>query len=103
MTTPLDESPGEALLRKSLPDPNTKRWVVRRKAAVVAVVRRGELTIGEACQIYQLSDDEFLSWDCAFEFYGLPGLRTTRIQHYRGRSRARRRGRVPLRLAETAD
>src|SRR5260370_32165528 len=34
-----------ALLMQDLPPPNTKRWVVRRKAAVVAAVRSGGLTI----------------------------------------------------------
>jgi hypothetical protein len=66
-----------------LPPPNTKRWVVRRKAAVVAAVRAGVITLEEACRRYELSEDEFLAWQRAFEVYGLPGLRTTRIQSYR--------------------
>jgi transposase-like protein len=81
-----------------LPDPKTKRWVVRRKAAVVAAVRAGEITIEEACRVYQLSEEEFRSWDRAFELHGLAGLRTTRIQRYR-RSRPKD---APLRLNETA-
>ena len=70
-------------LTRGLPHPNTKRWVVRRKAAVVVAVRIGSITVEEACRIYQLSEEEFLSWKRAFEIYGLPGLRTTRIQRYR--------------------
>jgi hypothetical protein len=57
--------------------------VVRRKAAVVAAVRSGEITLDEACRYYQLSEEEFLSWERAFEMHGLAGLRTTRIQQYR--------------------
>jgi transposase-like protein len=81
-----------------LPHPNTKRWVVRRKAAVVAAVRSGGITIEEACRVYHLSDEEFRSWDRAFELHGLAGLRATRIQRYR-RSRPED---APLRLTETA-
>jgi len=66
-----------------LPHPDTKRWVVRRKAAVVAAVRSGGITIEEACRAYQLSEEELLSWIRAFETHGLAGLRVTRLQHYR--------------------
>ena len=31
-----------------LPPPNTRRWVVRRKAAVVAAVQSGKITLEEA-------------------------------------------------------
>ncbi len=81
---------------ESLPPPDTKRWVVRRKAAVVAAVRSGGITIEEACRVYQLSKEELLSWERAFESHGLAGLRTTRLQQYR-RSR---RARIPLGLAD---
>jgi transposase-like protein len=57
--------------------------VIRRKAAVVAAVRAGEITVEEACRRYQLSEDEFFAWRRAFETYGLPGLRATRLQGYR--------------------
>jgi hypothetical protein len=67
----------------ALPPPNTQRWVLRRKAAVVAAVRAGVITLEEACRRYQLSEEEFLGWQRAFEAHGLPGLRTTRIQSYR--------------------
>ncbi|MBV8903991.1 MAG: DUF1153 domain-containing protein [Acidobacteriia bacterium] len=70
-----------------LPPPNTQRWVVRRKAAVVAAVRSGAITIEEACQRYGLSEEEFLSWQRAFDAHGIPGLRATRLQSYR-RARA---------------
>jgi transposase-like protein len=72
-----------------LPPPNTRRWVVRRKAAVVAAVRAGGITMEEALRRYQLTEEEFLSWQRAFESHGLPGLRATRIQQYREPSRPR--------------
>jgi hypothetical protein len=68
-----------------LPPANNKRWVVRRKAAVVTAVRRGKITLEEALRRYQLSDEEFHSWRRAFETYGLPGLRASRVQDYRER------------------
>jgi hypothetical protein len=66
-----------------LPSPDTKRWVIRRKAEVVAAVRGGLLSIDEACRRYTLSVEEFLSWQRAIEQYGLAGLRATKIQDYR--------------------
>ena len=66
-----------------LPPANTRRWVVRRKAAVVAAVQSGKITLEEACQRYQLTEDEFRSWQRAYEAHGLPGLRATRLQQYR--------------------
>ena len=83
---------------ESLPPPNTKRWVVRRKAAVVAAVRSGGITIEEACRVYQLSEEELRSWERAFETHGLAGLRATRVQQYR----RPRRARAPHRVAEPA-
>jgi hypothetical protein len=75
---------GNPLTLDDLPPPNTTRWVIRRKAEVVAAVRGGLLTIEDACRRYNLSAEEFDAWRQAIERHGLPGLRTTRIQHYRG-------------------
>jgi hypothetical protein len=72
-----------------LPPPNIKRWVVRRKAAVVTAVRSGRITMEEALRRYQLTEEEFLSWQRAFETHGLAGLRATRVQQYRGPHRPR--------------
>jgi hypothetical protein len=66
-----------------LPPPGTRRWVIRRKAEVVAGVRAGLISIEEACKRYSLSVEEFLSWQRAIDRHGLRGLRTTRIQDYR--------------------
>jgi len=66
-----------------LPPPNTKRWVIRRKAEVVAGVRSGIISLEEACRRYKLSMEEFLSWQRLIESHGLAGLRATRVQEYR--------------------
>ena len=67
-----------------LPAMGTKRWVARRKAAVLAAVRRGQITREEVCRRYELSEEEFSSWQQLFEAYGVKGLRATRVQQYRG-------------------
>ena len=71
------------MTENDLPPPDTKRWVMRRKAEVVAGVRSGLISLEEACRRYTLSVEEFLSWQASIEEYGLAGLRTTRIQQYR--------------------
>jgi len=68
-----------------LPAPNTRRWVMRRKAQVVAAVRNGVLSLNEACERYQLSEEEFKSWTNLLDQHGMHGLRATRIQEYRSR------------------
>jgi transposase-like protein len=67
-----------------LPPPNTRRWVARRKAAVVSAVSSSVITIEEACQRYQMSEEEFFAWRCAFKNYGILGLRAGCIQRQRG-------------------
>ena len=68
-----------------LAPPNTARWVICRKAAVVAAVRSGRITMEETLRCYQLTEEEFLSWQQrAFETHGLAGLRATRVQQYGG-------------------
>jgi len=75
---------GRPLTLSDLPSANTHRWVIRRKAEVVAAVQGGLLSLEEACKRYSLSVEEFLSWQQAINENGLPGLRTTRTQQYRG-------------------
>lgn len=70
---------------EELPPPDTKRWVTRRKAEVVAGVRAGLLTLEQACTRYNLSAEEYLSWERLIDRHGVRGLRTTRIQQYRRR------------------
>ena len=74
---------GEPMTRRDLPAPGTKRWVIRRKAEVVAGVRGGLISLKEACQRYNLSKDEFASWKQLFENYGLSGLRATSVKKFR--------------------
>ena len=74
---------GEPLTLDDLPSPKTKRWVVRRKAEVVAAVNGGLLTIDEVLERYGLTLEEFAGWQRAVDRSGMQGLRVTRIQHYR--------------------
>jgi len=74
---------GSPLTIADLPPANTRRWVIRRKAEVVAAVRGGLLSLSDACERYRLTIDEFLSWQRSIEKHGLPGLRATRVQDYR--------------------
>src|SRR6266702_8641325 len=70
-----------------LPPANTKRWVIRRKAEVVAAVRSGVISLEDACNRYKLSMEEFLSWQRLIDSHGLAGLRVTRLQDYRSTDR----------------
>ena len=74
---------------EELPPPDTKRWVIRRKAVVVAAVRSGLLSLEEACARYKLSIEEFLSWQRLIDSHGLAGLRVTRLQDYRASTKSR--------------
>ena len=74
---------GAPLTLSDLPPATTLRWVIRRKAEVVAAVRGGLLSLDEACDRYQLTNEEFLAWQQSIDRHGLAGLRTTRIQQYR--------------------
>ena len=89
------ELPNRTSPMEGLPPPSTKRWVVRRKAAVVAAVLSGGITLEEACRWYQLTEEEFRSWERAFEIHGLAGLRITRTQQYRGLRPGRSRSSSP--------
>ena len=74
---------GQRLTRADLPPANTRRWVIRRKAEVVAAVRGELLTLDEACDHYNLSHEEFECWRRTIDRHGIQGLRTTRIKKYR--------------------
>lgn len=75
---------GNPLSIAELPPKGTKRWVIRRKAEVVAAVRGGLISLEEACERYNLSLDEYLSWQNAVDKHGVPGLRVSKQQYYRG-------------------
>jgi len=74
---------GKPLTVKSLPSPDTKRWVISRKAEVVSAVRNGLIDLDDACERYRLSTEEFLNWEQLMVAHGLRGLRVTRTQAYR--------------------
>ena len=76
-------SAGRRFSERDLPPPDTKRWVIRRKAQVVAGVHSGLISLDEACKRYTLSLEEFISWQRLIERYGVSGLRATRLQDYR--------------------
>ena len=74
---------GSTMSRADLPPENTRRWVARRKAAVVKGVLAGLITMDEALQTYGLSADEFDEWLHAVENHGEAALKATAIQRYR--------------------
>lgn len=74
---------GYPLSVANLPPVTTNRWVIRRKAEVVAAVNGGLLSLEEACERYKLTIEEFISWQSLIDTYGLRGLRTTCVKQYR--------------------
>src|SRR5215210_8032750 len=78
---------GSVLTLADLPPLDAQRWVASRKAIVVAAVRGGLLSMSDACARYRLTTEEFLNWQTQVDRDGLQGLRTTRIQEYRGLDR----------------
>jgi hypothetical protein len=74
---------GQRLTLADLPPADTRRWVIRRKAEVVAAVGGGLLTVEEACEHYNVSLEEFDGWRKAITRHGIQGLRTTQIKKYR--------------------
>ncbi len=76
-----DSTPQDDL--SDLPSADTRRWDSKRKAQVVDAVRSGRLTLDQACAIYAMSVDEFLSWQSLFDRYGAKGLMATRLKEFR--------------------
>jgi hypothetical protein len=68
---------------EKLPPPDTQRWVMRRKAQVVNGVRKGLLTMEEACARYRISEEEFKNWVRLLDSHGVRALRVTRLKEYR--------------------
>jgi hypothetical protein len=66
-----------------LPPVDTKRWVARRKAEVLAAIVDGRIGRAEACRRYTISEAELRLWERAVDCAGIPGLRVTRVQIYR--------------------
>ena len=74
---------GSPLSLSDLPRGNNPRWVVRKKANLVAAVNGGLISLEEACKRYSLSVEEFASWQWTIDRFGVAGLRATRLQDYR--------------------
>src|ERR1051325_2860139 len=53
-----------------LPSTRTRQWTIARKAAVIQGVRRGLITLEQACERYRLSLEEFYAWERDFDAHG---------------------------------
>jgi Protein of unknown function (DUF1153) len=74
---------GSKLTLNDLPPRDTARWVPRKKAEIVAAVRGGLLSLGEARERYALTLEEFTAWQDSVDHFGLQGLRATHSRDYR--------------------
>lgn len=74
---------GTRMTLDQLPPADTARWVVRRKAQVIAAIREGLIGRVDACTRYRISEEELRLWERAIDCAGVPGLRVTRVQVYR--------------------
>ena len=70
--------------------PDMERWVIHRKAKVVAAIRCGLISREETCDRYGISAEEFFSWETLSYQHGMQGLKSTRLQMYRNTSRRNR-------------
>ena len=66
-----------------LPPANTTRWVKSRKQAVIDAIKNGAISEDDACERYNLSTEELLSWRRMIERHGPDALRTTHLKRYR--------------------
>jgi len=76
----------------TLPPPDTRHWVARRKALVVEAIQSGRLTLDDAWRLYRLSVEEFGAWKRALYRFGVQGLRVGRTGFGRPHRRSRRPG-----------
>jgi len=74
---------GKVMTRADLPEPNTRRWVASRKAAVVRGVLYGLISQADALKRYGLSDEEFQGWVAAVADHGEDALKATALKKYR--------------------
>jgi len=74
---------GERMTKTDLPAADTRRWVPRRKARVVAAVEGGLISEQDALRRYQISAEEFASWRKALVSHGMRGLRVTQLSRLR--------------------
>jgi Protein of unknown function (DUF1153) len=62
----LVSSQPEQLIIAALPPAHSRHWIPRHKQAVVEAVHSGVLPLREAMVRYELSIEEFVSWECEF-------------------------------------
>lgn len=74
---------GTMMTRADLPAPETRRWVASRKAILVKAVAYGLVSEGEILKIYDLSEEEFRTWQAAVNRHGEAALKATSVQKYR--------------------
>ncbi|MEL7173390.1 MAG: DUF1153 domain-containing protein [Pseudomonadota bacterium] len=70
---------GERMTLADLPAPDTRRWVPRRKAKVVAAVEGGLLSENAARERYRISEEEYDLWRSALNRHGMRGLCVTHL------------------------
>ena len=77
---------GEKMTVADLPAPETRRWVPRRKARVVAAVEGGLISEEEAFERYSITAEEYDCWKAAMSKFGMRGLCVTQINRVRATS-----------------
>ena len=84
---PIERATPASLSSEPLPPPGVRRWVHKRKAAVVAALLDGRVSVEKACETYGLSAEEILSWRDLVARHGIDGLRATSLSTFRKRRR----------------
>ena len=76
-------------LHPDLPLGKPRRWTPRLKAAVIRAIRNKVISVEDSRERYGLSAEELAEWERALDLYGVPGLRSTRVQIYRETSKSK--------------
>ena len=66
-----------------LPQIETGRFTIKRKAQIVNAVRNHVAILADVCARYGISEDEFRSWETLLDKFGVLGLRASRLREYR--------------------
>lgn len=74
---------GTKLNRSDLPAKTTTRWVASRKLVVVQAVIHDLISFDDACETYELSEEELQSWINNTKEYGPSSLKITTIRKLR--------------------
>ena len=78
MQTPFDQIGDTAA-----PPGSKSRWSPQRKAALLLALDYALLSEAEVGNRFWVSDEELAAWRRDLGAYGVPGLRSTRLQIYR--------------------